>query len=193
MPEGKIIMKSFSVKSWSNNVRFAIVELEIKFWCKSLLQDGTISHFSGQLWGFMGGLPVTETDPLQVPAPAEFPVSWHWLIWCPLMESSHLPALLTHSVFCRLQTLSSDTEEVDIPYKCYTHSHEHRQSDLFLFMIRDASQLTQNKGCKYVLWRRVLLREKSVAVTKTTRGDWSNLQNTSFVEKVIFCLLIARM
>lgn len=51
----------------------------------------------------------------------------------------------------------------------------------------------KKKGCKYVLWRRVFVREKSVAVTKTTRGDWSNLQNMSSLEKIIFCLLIARI
>lgn len=103
------------------------------------------------------------------------------------------PSSLTHSVFCGWQTLSSDTEEVDIPYMCYTHSHAPRQSDPFSFMARDTSQLTRNEGCKYVLWRTVFLREKSAAVTKTTREEWSNLQNMSFVEKAVFCLLIASM
>ena len=110
-------------KDIKNITQFAMVELEVKFGCRSLLEAGTLSHFGGQLWGFMGGLSLTEIDPLQVSAPAEFPASWNWLIWCPLMEISQLPALLACSVFCGLQMLSSDTEEVDIPYKCYTHLH----------------------------------------------------------------------
>lgn len=80
---------------------------------------------------FTGGSSLTETDPLQVPAPDKFPASWHWQICLPVMESSHFAALLTHSVFFVLQMLSFDTDEVDIPYTCYTRLDEHRSIPVY--------------------------------------------------------------